>query len=111
MDRTTRELLVPVLLLALLFGVQSSLILSEYALTLLATCMSAVVFFMWYNEKEWLMFAIGFTIFGIGGEVGLRNIGNQQFWADASLFGVPYWLPIAWGMFFVLIPRIDRYVR
>lgn len=30
---------------------------------------------------------------------------------EASLFGVPYWLPTAWGLGFVLITRFGMHLR
>lgn len=43
---------------------------------------------------------------GIFIEVVLGAVARQQYWVNASLMGVPVWLPIAWGIGFVVITRI-----
>jgi hypothetical protein len=50
-----------------------------------------------------LVFGFVGLIYGIFVEVVLGKIGRTQHWKDAHFFGVPLWLPFAWGVGFVAI--------
>ena len=83
---------------------------SELALTLFALSVSALLFY-WHNRiGERYLFFLGFVI-GLVIEVGFRFLGYQQVWAEASLFGVPVWLPVAWGAGFIMITRLGAWIR
>lgn len=51
------------------------------------------------------LLAFGFVglIYGIFVEVVLGKIARTQHWKDTRFFGVPPWLPFAWGVGFVAI--------
>ncbi len=83
---------------------------SEELLTLFAFGISALLFFWNHRSGETYLYILGIII-GVAIEIGFRNLGYQQVWEDASLFGVPYWLPVAWGIGFVLITRLGVYIR
>ncbi|MFA5745163.1 MAG: hypothetical protein WC887_03045 [Candidatus Paceibacterota bacterium] len=89
---------------------QSSGRFSELALTAFIVIVTFLVFIMKDHKNEVLLFVIGILV-GSFIEIGLRILGYQQVWTDASLFGVPYWLPIAWGLGFVLITRVGIHLR
>ncbi len=104
------EFWVPAAALTLFFLFQSVGTLSELALTLFALGVSSLLFLWNRRIGERYLYLIG-ILCGTLIEVGFRFLGYQQEWADASFFGVPYWLPIAWGAGFVLITRLGIYIR
>lgn len=83
---------------------------SELALTAFIVVVSLVILMMRNHKNERKLFIIGITVGSII-EIGLRQLGYQQTWTEASLFGVPYWLPIAWGLGFVIITRVGVHLR
>jgi hypothetical protein len=67
--------------------------------------------FAWNTRTgETYLYFLGIVI-GLGLELGFRYLGYQQVWTEASLFGIPYWLPIVWGIGFVLVTRLGIYIR
>lgn len=83
---------------------------SELFLTFFAIAVSALLFYWYDRVGERYLFFLGLFI-GFVIEVGFRYLGYQQIWTEASLFGVPLWLPIAWGAGFVLITRLGAWIR
>ncbi len=104
------EFWIPALALFLFFAIQSRGLWSELGLTLFALGISALLFYWHDRVGERYLYFVG-VVMGAWIEVGFRYIGFQQVWADASFFGVPYWLPIAWGILFVLITRLGISIR
>jgi hypothetical protein len=91
-----------------LFFLAQVLVVKEIPLTVLAVCFSAVL--LWRRERgEGVLFAVGFVV-GLSIEVGLGLIARSQHWENASLWGVPYWLPVIWGYGFVVMRRIGNHV-
>jgi hypothetical protein len=82
----------------------------EIALTAFIVVIALTMFAVRDHKNEPLLFIMGVVV-GLVVEVGLRQLGYQQAWAHASLFGVPYWLPVVWGIGFVLITRFGIKVR
>jgi hypothetical protein len=110
LSQKTRELWIPLLLLVVFFVPESADIISELSLAAFAIFLGAVMFACCYNQREYIVALVGLT----GGtclEIGFRVFGAQQHWTHASLFGVPYWLPIAWALLFVFITRVGLYIR
>ena len=58
-----------------------------------------------YYKSELKLFFLGLAL-GFIIEVGLGLIARQQYWDNASLMGVPVWLPLIWGIGFVAITRV-----
>lgn len=58
---------------------------------------------------ELTLFGVGLSM-GLIIEVGLGLVSRSQHWEDASLLGVPYWLPIIWGYGFVALRRIGNII-
>jgi hypothetical protein len=83
---------------------------TELSLTAFIVAITFLMFLVRNHKHEPLLFLIGVCI-GAFVEIGLRIFGYQQVWTSASLFGVPLWLPIAWGVGFVLITRLGILVR
>lgn len=76
----------------------------ELSLTAFVVVIVFAMFAVQEHKNEPLLFLIGVVV-GFVVEVGMRVFGYQQVWTAGSLFGVPYWLPILWGVGFVLITR------
>ena len=96
--------------MVLFFMFQSLGHMSEFQLTVFAAGVAALLFYWYDRVGEKYLFITGIFI-GLFIEVGFRFLGYQQAWVQASLFGIPYWLPIAWGIGFVLITRLGVLVR
>lgn len=93
--------------LVLFFVVQVTLN-KELPLFILAAVMS--LFVVWHGGTgAALLFGIG-VITSLIVEVGLGFILRTQHWENASFFGIPCWLPLAWGYGFVVIHQIGDLV-
>jgi len=72
---------------------------------------AVVAFAFWrrYYPREWLLFGIGSAL-GLVFELGGDAIYKLQSWSEGSLFGIPMWLPLFWGLGFVFIRRFGNAV-
>jgi hypothetical protein len=104
-----KELGIPFLCFIIFFLFQSKKVWKEKFLTFAIIFISIFTAFISYHQNELLLFIIG-LFFGIVIEVGMRRLGYQQIWNDASFFGVPYWLPLIWGFGFVIITRLGIFI-
>ncbi len=107
---TPSEFGIPIVASFLFLVFQSSGRFSELALTAFIVVVSFLIFLMKNHRNEKRLFIIGMLV-GSFIEIGLRFLGYQQVWTDASFLGVPYWLPIAWGLGFVLVTRYGIRLR
>lgn len=83
-------------------------ILLELPLTILSVLFCFLLFAR--REKgEIALFFVGLSM-GLIIEVGLGLIARTQHWEYASLFGVPYWLPLIWGYGFVIMRRVGNVI-
>ena len=82
----------------------------EIALTAFVLVVTLIMFAIRDHHREPFLFLLGLGA-GFIVEVGTRVLGYQQVWTHASLFGVPLWLPILWGVGFVLITRLGFTIR
>jgi len=105
-----RDFGVPATAAFLFLAFESTGTMSELSLTAFIVAVTCVMFFVREHPYEPFLFIIGLTT-GCTIEIGMRVLGYQQVWTSASLFGVPYWLPIVWGVGFVLITRLGMVVR
>ena len=105
-----KELGIPFLGFIIFLIFQSIGGMSEIALVILVTLVVLITAIVTYHKKEIKLFIVG-CIFGLVIEIGLRYFGYQQVWANSSLFGVPYWLPLIWGFGFVIITRLGIFIR
>lgn len=101
---------IPVIASFIFLASQASGRFSELALTAFIVAVSFLIFVMRHHQNEQRLFITG-ILTGCVIEIGLRQLGYQQTWTEASLFGIPYWLPIAWGLGFVLITRFGVHLR
>ncbi len=60
-----------------------------------------------YHRQEWKVLVFGITL-GFLFEVVGDFIYKAQYWENASLFGIPLWLPLMWGYGFIFIRRIGN---
>jgi len=79
----------------------------EFYVTLGIILMIGLSFFIEYNKNEWKVFLFGIVL-GFLFEIGGDLIYKAQYWENASLFGIPIWLPLMWGYGFVFIRRIGN---
>ncbi len=83
---------------------------NEVLLTFFAICFGLYFFVLPKDRKIkiWLWVIgclLGFTI-----EVLMGFWGRSQFWTYGSLFGVPLWLPFAWGLGFEAIYMLGKFI-
>jgi uncharacterized membrane protein len=105
-----RDFGIPAAVAFLFLAFESTGSMTELSLTAFIIAVTFIMFLVREHKHEPLLFFIGLVVGAIV-EIGLRVFGYQQVWAQASLFGVPLWLPIAWGVGFVLITRVGLLVR
>lgn len=82
------------------------LIVDEKLVTVVAVVFSLLLFLR-FESGEAVIYLIGVAM-GLIIEVGLGQVARTQFFTNASLFGVPLWLPLAWGYGFVVIRRVGN---
>lgn len=90
------------------FFLAQVLILHELPLTILAIAVSALLLSR-RVPGEIHLFAFG-ILMSLIIELGLGLIARSQNWSHASLFGIPFWLPLMWGYGFVVMRRIGNVV-
>ena len=105
-----RDFWAPLFLFALFFIIQVSSKPSEIALTLVALSICGLIFALRVHKNEPKVFLLGLVL-GLFVEVFLGLFARQQHWEGASLMGVPIWLPIIWGIGFVVITRIGAKIE
>lgn len=105
-----KDIVLPLFLFIFFFVIQVTIRPPEIFLAILALFLIVVIFLFKIHHNEPKVFLLGFII-GIFIEVILAMISRQQFWDDASFFGVPLWLPISWGIGFVVITRVGMKIE
>lgn len=94
------------LLPLVVFFVVKSFVTGEMVTTVFILLVFGVYLYLdGFKKREGWFFIFGVVI-GFLIEVALGAVYREQFWVNASLFGVPAWLPLAWGMGFVVIRRL-----
>lgn len=83
------------------------LVRGELWLTIIITAMLLVTLRIRYERGEWKVMVLGIVV-GFIVEVVTFSVYRLQHWDNASLFGVPYWLPIIWGYGFLIIRRVGN---
>ncbi len=96
------------LLLWIAFFIAQVTVLLELPLTVLSILLSALLLYK-ASPGERVLFGIG-VVMALIIELGLGLIARSQHWSHASLFGIPYWLPLIWGYGFVVMRRIGNVV-
>jgi len=103
-----KNLLVPTILL-LLFFASLEIFKSEVISTLILIACIVITFQIKHYDKEWLLLIVGIII-GVAFEIGGDLIYKLQYWEMSSFFGLPYWLPLLWGLGFIIIHRIGSMI-
>lgn len=65
----------------------------------------AAVYFLFYRRGDDLMWFVGAAILGPIGEAVVSASGLWTYHGQ-TIFGVPYWLPLAWGLTTVVFRKI-----
>jgi hypothetical protein len=65
----------------------------------------SIVYFLFLKEKQGLIFFITAAIFGPIGEAVVSANGLWTYHGQ-TIFGVPYWLPLAWGITAVSLHKL-----
>ncbi|MBI1308875.1 MAG: hypothetical protein GC129_03310 [Proteobacteria bacterium] len=81
----------------------------EAVLTGLVVLIIGWTFWLEHQRRELLLLAVGIAL-GLFVEVVLGLWFRTQHWQYASLFGVPYWLPLVWGYGFVVMRRVGNLI-
>jgi hypothetical protein len=55
------------------------------------------LYFLFFKEKNWLYYFLAAAIFGPIGEAIVSASGLWTYHGQ-TVFGIPYWLPLAWGI-------------
>lgn len=95
--------LVPLFLVLVIFFFTQN----EYAVTAGILVLLTATFAIKYYSDEWKVLLLG-IILGFTFEIAGDLIYQAQFWENASLFGIPIWLPLMWGYGFIFIRRIGN---
>jgi len=104
-DKENGNVVVPLALFLVFFIFKTFANMSELTLTIIALLFCALIFKVKTHKNEYKVFLLGLII-GSFIEIILGLISRKQFWDDASLFGIPFWLPITWAIGFVVITRV-----
>jgi len=74
-----------------------------FLLTLLLLTTSILYFVYFKKDKEHYYFVVA----AIAGPIGEAVVSNSGLWTYAgdTILGIPYWLPLAWGITAVVIKR------
>jgi len=103
-----RNPLIPAILL-ILFIISLGIFRNELISTAILLACIIITFSVGRHKREWLLFIVG-TALGILFEIGGDLVYKLQYWEEASLFGIPYWLPLLWGFGFIIIYRIGAMI-
>mgnify|MGYP001614106934 CR=1 FL=1 len=82
---------------------------SEILFTFIVLLLIGISFKLSYVKNEEFVVLSGIII-GLIIEVVLGLVYRNQFWENASLIGVPIWLPLIWGYGFLIIRRIGNII-
>ncbi|GEM_PF-1366336 len=113
MDLFSKEngnVVVPLALFLMFFIFKAVAGMSEFTLTIIALVFCALIFKVKSHRNEYKVFLLGLIV-GSFIEIILGLISRKQFWDDASLFGIPTWLPVAWAIGFVVITRVGMTIE
>lgn len=95
--------LVPLFLVLLIFLITQN----EWLVTLGIVVLICLSFAIKYTKNEWKVVVLG-AVLGFLFEMAGDYIYQAQYWENASLFGIPVWLPLMWGYGFIFIRRIGN---
>jgi len=108
MDKKYKQFLIEILPLAVGFILQP-FIHSEYIFTAVVVAILLISWKIKYYKGEWKLFLVG-LILGFVFEALGGLINRTQYWENASLLGIPIWLPIFWGYGFIFIYRLGKLI-
>ena len=95
--------LIPLFLVLVIFFFTQN----EWLVTLGIVVLITISFLIKYYKNEWRVLLFG-IILGFLFEIAGDLVYQAQYWENASLFGIPVWLPLMWGYGFIFIRRIGN---
>lgn len=102
------QYVIATVLLWIVFFVVQVTVLLELPLTILAVVLCALLLLRRVPGEAHL-FALGLVL-ALVIELGLGLVARTQHWDHASLFGIPFWLPLMWGYGFVVMRRVGNLI-
>ena len=84
----------------------STLYLDNILLTLVLFAAYFLGLFIWHKKHDLIFFVIG-AIIGPIGEIICIHYGVWHY-SNPSFLGIPFWLPLAWGLAVMLIKRVSE---
>lgn len=108
MSKKTRQFFIEILPLTVGFIVQP-FVHGELQFTILVIAVLLVSLKIKYYPGEWKLFLMGLII-GFVFEALAGLVHRMQHWDNASLLGIPVWLPIFWGYGFIFIHRLGELI-
>lgn len=80
---------------------------NEYIIFASAVIAIFLIFILKYEKNEWILLCLG-IILGIIVELGGDLIYKIQYWQNGSFYGIPLWIPLFWGIAFIVFRRIGN---
>ena len=106
MDKNKKDLLIGFLIYGLNLLLMYYLWQNNIALTAIFIVISAFVLLKWTNQEEKIVY---FASFVLGPILDLILIpGGVWTWGNPSLFGIPLWLPLLYGVLTVTAIKIGK---
>ena len=103
-----KELIFYVLIYLLSVMTVSLLHNNNLLLTIALVSISIIMFLVWRDKRDVFCFIVGF-IAGPLGEVIAISFGTWVY-TNPTVFGIPLWLPVLWGLAMVSLNRVSLLV-
>lgn len=108
MQLANNKLFVSFILFTLIFFLWSILVCflwrQHVVLTIIMILIGIIYFRLFKRKDDYIYFAVA-AIFGPVGEV-LGTTSGLWKYNGFTVFGIPYWLPLAWGLTAVMVKRL-----
>lgn len=110
MHEKIKEIIIPLTIFILFFIIETFVEPGEIALLLISVAFVFIIFFMKTHEGEIGLFFLGMFL-GFFIEYSVSGFSEHQMWEGAKFLNIPLWLPVAWGIGFVIITRLGIEAR
>jgi len=108
-QKAVRLFLIDLLIFTIAVSMISLFYMNDILLTVLLSLLFIGVFRLLYVKKNLYQFALG-AFFGSLAEVICIHFGAWTY-TNPTLFGIPLWLPVGWGIAVVTIIRMSEHTR
>jgi hypothetical protein len=105
---TSKELVIELWLFVTVFSLISFFYMSNILLTCLLFSAWTVGILFWHTKRDMLLFSVG-AIVGPLAEIMVIKFGVWSY-SRPVVFGIPTWLPIAWGEATVFIYKVANMI-